>query len=199
MYKSRHTLLGILFVSLSLLGLTATAGTADGVTPAVEDTCAKWGYTGKLNGLCNAYCEAMDCDSDNPHASQQACERVFNNITGLLDGQSFPACSDTDGDGFPNGIDNCPSVANADQLDSDQDGIGDVCDNCIEVANADQYDGDVNGIGKACQPGEPIPLLCDSNEHQCPDGSYLGKYHITENVCAECPCPLPGQDLPQCP
>ncbi len=36
--------------------------------------------------------------------------------------------SDADGDGVPDGLDNCPQVANADQADSDGDAIGDVCD-----------------------------------------------------------------------
>jgi hypothetical protein len=35
---------------------------------------------------------------------------------------------DSDLDGIPNGSDNCPSVANANQADCDGDGIGDVCD-----------------------------------------------------------------------
>ena len=35
---------------------------------------------------------------------------------------------DTDGDGVPDGSDNCLTVANADQLDTDGDGIGNMCD-----------------------------------------------------------------------
>jgi hypothetical protein len=35
---------------------------------------------------------------------------------------------DTDGDGVPDDVDNCPTVANADQADSDGDGFGDACD-----------------------------------------------------------------------
>ena len=38
-----------------------------------------------------------------------------------------PPLDDTDGDGVPDSIDNCPSVPNADQLDSDSDGFGDAC------------------------------------------------------------------------
>jgi hypothetical protein len=35
---------------------------------------------------------------------------------------------DADGDDVPDGADNCPSVANADQADTDNDGQGDACD-----------------------------------------------------------------------
>lgn len=43
-----------------------------------------------------------------------------------------PLCADLDlgdddGDGAPNATDNCPEVANADQLDADEDGLGDAC------------------------------------------------------------------------
>ena len=39
-----------------------------------------------------------------------------------------PPPKDTDGDGIPDDVDNCPLVANSDQLDTDGNGIGDVCD-----------------------------------------------------------------------
>ncbi len=36
--------------------------------------------------------------------------------------------NDPDGDGVPNGVDNCPTVANPDQADADGDGVGDACE-----------------------------------------------------------------------
>ena len=44
---------------------------------------------------------------------------------------SSPYCAallaDGDGDGVPDGIDNCPAIANADQADGNGDGVGDAC------------------------------------------------------------------------
>ncbi len=52
-----------------------------------------------------------------------------------------PLCSgDSDGDGFPDNVDNCPAIPNADQADADLDGVGDVCDNCVFDPNPDQAD-----------------------------------------------------------
>lgn len=48
------------------------------------------------------------------------------------------AWKDADGDGVADGVDNCPTVANADQIDSDGDGIGDACDNCPDNYNPGQ-------------------------------------------------------------
>jgi hypothetical protein len=126
-----------LFVTvLAVFGAVATPsayaqGTLDGETPAVEDICtqwAQWGFTGKVNGLCNAYCEAMDCDAAEPQASEQACTNVLDKIEETLGETPFPTCEDVDGDGVPDGIDNCPDDVNPGQEDSLGNGVGDVCD-----------------------------------------------------------------------
>src|SRR6185503_16235615 len=70
---------------------------------------------------------------------------------------------DDDGDGVLNNVDNCPSVANADQANNDMDSLGDACDtdddndgvldasdNCQFVANADQANNDMDSLGDAC-------------------------------------------------
>lgn len=62
------------FVGALFFSFPATiASTPDGQTPAVEHVCD--GYQGAAFGLCNAYCEAMDCDDD-PNADQEACDKV---------------------------------------------------------------------------------------------------------------------------
>jgi hypothetical protein len=58
--------------------------------------------------------------------------------------------TDTDGDGFPNTLDNCPTTPNPDQADADGDGVGDACDNCPTLANANQSDLDGDGVGDVC-------------------------------------------------
>ena len=84
-------------VALALFAGTAAAQTPDGETPAIELLCDE--FNGAAFGLCNAYCEAMDCHladdgdpSTEPQASAQACERVggrFENLTGQR-----PPCAD---------------------------------------------------------------------------------------------------------
>jgi hypothetical protein len=95
-----------------------------------------------------------------------------------------PVCEnqvDTDGDGWADAFDNCPTVCNAHQHDADGDGIGDVCDpdpgcggnrqpaceqscdtdndgilnaldNCPNVFNPQQLDANKNGAGDCCDP-----------------------------------------------
>ena len=82
-------------------------------------------------------------------------------------GGNFDASGDADGDGIPNGQDNCPEAANQDQSDADGDGFGDACDapppdadgdgiidsedNCPVNGNADQQDTGGDGVGDACE------------------------------------------------
>jgi hypothetical protein len=63
------------------------------------------------------------------------------------------ADTDSDRDGVADCNDNCPTIANPDQLDTDGDGVGNACDNCPNKANPDQADSDSDGIGDACEPG----------------------------------------------
>lgn len=52
-------------------------GTPDGMTPAQEEVCNKFmGQPGPLFGLCTAYCEALDCDTE-PNANDAACMQVL--------------------------------------------------------------------------------------------------------------------------
>ena len=72
---------------------------------------------------------------------------------------------DTDLDTVLDESDNCPAVANFDQLDSDGDGVGEVCDNCPEIANPDQLDTNDNGVGDWCDAcGDGV---CDMPAESC--------------------------------
>jgi hypothetical protein len=120
--------------------------------------------------------------------------------------------SDGDCDGVPDAQDNCPSAANADQLDGDidpetglpaPDGVGDACDNCPGVSNADQLDRDRDGVGEAC---DNCPRGCNARPgFQCfnPDQSDRDADPATGepepdglgDVCDNCPDDFnPGQE-----
>ncbi|WP_394750136.1 thrombospondin type 3 repeat-containing protein [Spongiimicrobium salis] len=87
---------------------------------------------------------------------------------------------DDDNDTILDVDDNCPLIANVDQLDTDNDGIGDVCDddddndtildindNCPLTPNTNQADSDNDGIGDVCEDpndddGDGIPNATDN-------------------------------------
>jgi hypothetical protein len=70
---------------------------------------------------------------------------------------------DTDGDGVPDAIDNCPTVPNPDQSDLNNNGIGDVCDPAPlgpafvdRVTNVATLSRPATGAGFTTNPAEPI-------------------------------------------
>jgi hypothetical protein len=126
----RNSMCAVLAFGVLFFGSLASAQTPDGENPATEDVCD--GETGAAFGLCTAYCEAMDCDSDDPSASPKACSKVarnFERITGrvlpceavacpcftaqdLQDGGEILAC----GENFPPPLSNLAGIFYADNL-----------------------------------------------------------------------------------
>lgn len=80
-----------------------------------------------------------------------------------------PETEDADGDSVPDGMDNCPTASNDEQVDEDLDGFGDDCvspdsdgdgiadsdDFCTEVYDPLQVDRDDDGVGVLCDEDEP--------------------------------------------
>jgi len=62
-----------------------------------------------------------------PGPSNESGPRIIE-----LDG--FEEGVDSDGDGVPDIVDNCPSVSNVGQEDADGDGIGDACDDTFNIS-----------------------------------------------------------------
>jgi MYXO-CTERM domain-containing protein len=128
------------------------------------------------NGITNSAGENTDANNDRVTDRGYDVTLALRFDTGPLDaGEMSPAicyslrwgyaiaCSDEDEDGICIPDDNCPTVANEDQLDSDGDGVGDACDNCPDIENPDQVDLDMDGIGDICDP-----VVCvDGNEETC--------------------------------
>ena len=82
------------------------------------------------------------------------------------DGQGDNADTDDDNDGIADTVDNCPLVANSNQVDCDGDGIGNACE---------AFPGDCNGNGVAdsCDVSSGTSADCNSNgkPDECEDGS----------------------------
>jgi hypothetical protein len=87
------------------------------------------------------------------------------------------SCVDSDDDTIPDREDNCPRIANPDQIDSDEDTLGDLCDNCPANANRLQDDLDLDSIGDLC---DNCPQLSNPDQEDS-DGDGVG------DLCDPCP------------
>ncbi len=138
---------------------------------------------------------------DSPHASGTARAMVTahgeTRVPVMLQAGS---ARDSDGDGVPNDVDNCPHDANASQDDADGDGKGDACSD--NGNNAGDNGGSNGGAslasadGGTCAGDTSAPVSCSATHDStgvtesiaCHDGSG----------CRDCECLLDGQVVQRC-
>jgi hypothetical protein len=141
----------------------------------ITDRCPPLGTTTTYYGLTkdNPATTSVD-EKDYKWRTNPQCPGTytFNGYAGSM--------RDADSDGYDNGIDSCPHIANEGDPrvqysgDTDNDGLDNACDptpgaadadpdtdgfpnrqdNCPLVANAGQEDGDYDGIGNACDQAD---------------------------------------------
>ncbi|NBQ14466.1 MAG: hypothetical protein EBU31_07610, partial [Proteobacteria bacterium] len=117
---------------------------------------------------------------------------IRDGVTGLFDSRnskfgSLGEPTDSDGDGRPDWSDNCPAIANSDQLNTDGDAQGDACDvdddndtisdasdNCPLNANVNQWNTDGDGQGDVCDTDDDNDTISDASDN-CPLVSNVGQ------------------------
>ena len=165
MYKVLPMLLGCILI---LAPGTALGQTPDGETPALEDICAD--ESGAAFGLCNAFCEAMDCHLDQPQASATACTKVgdkFEQITGRR-----PPCENT-----------CPCFSAEDLQQGTVLECGENFPGFPDLAGVIYTDGRVGCSGIFCASVFPTIPSCAHNRIS---GEFVFMEFITPREDADC-------------
>ena len=96
------------------------------MTPAQEHVCD--GQVGRAFGLCNAYCEANDCDSDEANAAPRACDELKARWYAATDGDPIP-CEPVNGCACSAALLSCGWF----------DGSVQITDQCNDVGNVIEY------------------------------------------------------------
>ncbi|MFN3196914.1 MAG: lectin-like protein [Bradymonadia bacterium] len=120
-------------------------------------------------------CDADDDDDGFTDLEEAECD------TDALSDESVPL--DDDGDELCDFIDNCPNVANADQLNTDGDDLGDLCDD--DDDGDDVTDEEEAACGSDPLDAESTPSDADGDEvcdaiDNCPDVANAGQENTDE-------------------
>jgi hypothetical protein len=124
---------------------------------------------------------------------------VFAGYDGRVASATFTVeedVTDTDLDGVPNSQDNCPLIANPDQLDTDNDGLGDACDN----------DKDNDGFSNALDVCPLVVGTCHGCTIACTGCAKMfcpaelqAPYCVADDLqCSATTCPTDGCGLDGC-
>ena len=131
------------------------------------------------NNNSSSYIMYGSLGSSNTGLTQAECE-LFHTPSGGTNASltDIGSCDDVDGDDVQDRIDNCPGVANNDQLDSDGDDVGDACEG-----------GCGNGIvddGEQCDSGDLNGESCSSRGYDGGTLACASDCTIDESACTLC-------------
>jgi hypothetical protein len=127
--------------------------------------------------------------------TQSECDTYHSpSLSTNISMQDTGACTDGDADLVQDGADNCPGVANYDQVDSDGDGVGDacagpVCGNGVldgdEACDGTELDGQscgslgFDGGSLSCS----LDCTFDTSECTCVDGDGMQPVTVVRSEC----------------
>ena len=125
-----------------------------------------------LGGTCDANADcgpAAFCDDQTCKRDHRTCVTDLDCPPGvpcITDerGTFVAASPDTDGDGVPDHLDNCPDVANPDQADTDGDSVGDACD-------LDECTGCATPTASATSTGTPVVATASATPTPTPSAT----------------------------
>ena len=161
----------------SLAGLVGRVNSV--MTPSQDGTAGTVGGAGADYGIWSAhlvlagtYSPAYIVGVLNWKASATIKDGVTNGVSQGISKFDFSPLPDTDGDGYLDVKDNCPTVYNPKQIDCNGNGIGDACDtftdcnsnhvpDSCDIAAHTSNDVDSNGVPDECQ--------ADCNVNNIPD------------------------------
>lgn len=184
---------------------------SDGIIDSL-DNCPTVSNTEQIDFDEDNFGAACDCNDSlatvNPAAEEILDNDIDDNCDGQIDDSIIMFLDDIDEDGIPDSLDNCPLIANLEQIDFDEDSFGAACDCNDSLATVNPAAEEIidNDIDDNCN-GEidegPVMMGPDSDGDgisddmdNCPDLPNSDQMDLdNDDVGAACDCddaPLTG-------